>query len=69
MGSKLAASKFRNKGIMEIADALDACGAIDDTFARTLYTKATGKKAPVRWAKVDVLVGTIAGTLEEDESS
>ena len=60
------AKEMKGLGILKVAEAIEQAGVgIED--AKKAYRKMSGEEAKRRWAKVDILVGTIASALEEEE--
>ena len=52
---------------MEIAEAIEGeDGANDWNELAKLYQKASGKTAPKRWAKIDIIVGIVASTVTKE---
>jgi len=63
----LKAKEVEGDGILAIAEnavAHDDCETRAELAKR--YKKLTGSEAPSRWAKLDILVGIIAGAVEDD---
>ena len=60
------AKVLKGLGILQVAEAIEQAGVgMED--AKKAYRKVSGEEAKRRWAKVDVLVGTVAAALEEEE--
>lgn len=66
--TKLKKKDVEQKGILEIAEALDDEGKVGSREElQKKYRKNVGKSAPGRWSRVDLLVGLLADELDDEE--
>jgi len=66
-GTTAKPGQFKGHGLMEVAEVLEGEKSTGTWNALvTTYEQKTGKKAPARWARIDLIIGIIASEVNSE---